>query len=140
VHAGLRGGTQSACVRSNFFSKGLVNAVSYCGHDNSLVLFDSTGVYTPPTTDPLVQLNTGTYSTANWEIDSYQVGIGTGTPRTAYAFVCYPTAAGKHPVQIYNHPGDEGLFGNLRRPVEINDSEVAFLPVVLASRNPTTER
>jgi hypothetical protein len=28
----------------------------------------------------------------------------------------------------------------LRRPVEINDSEVAFLPVVLASRNPTTER
>ena len=110
---------QESCVSAHLASAGPIGAGEDCGASSTLVVFDNDGVGTPANSAPLTQLHTGSYTsptlerTADWEIDSYLVNAGTGTPRTVYAYVCHPSGAGPFPVQIYNHPGYTGLYGTL---------------------------
>jgi hypothetical protein len=107
---------QEACMNANMATVGVVQAASDCGDSSSLVLFDNTGVATNPTTSGLTKLQSGTFPatspTATWEVDSYQVAMGSSS-LTVYAYLCTPMGSGPFPVQIYNHPGYAGIVGSV---------------------------
>lgn len=85
------------------------SAGNACSDGDEVILFDNNGTCGTAETGGLTTVLgpiTGPYNgvTVTWEVVSYPV-----QGNTIYGLVCRPSAAGAHPVQIFNHGGWFGL-------------------------------